>query len=257
MKTAWIVVLLLAGVVQVSAQAAERDRFLYKDTPWTVLETLKRGNARFISQRLSHPHTDAARRQLAVTSNQAHYVLGTVLSCSDSRVPVELIFDVGIMDLNVLRVPGNTCGKNEAAGIEYNVKHTFTPLILVLGHTDCVEIAAAMSDEAQKKLSPNTLELIKPIRKVAERVKNDNKHLTDEELIAVCTKENVFEAIKELLTRSPDLLELAMANKIAVAGAVYDLKTGKMDWLDRWRVAEIIKSLEPPKPEPKAEAPAK
>ncbi len=257
MKTVWIVALVLAGVVQLSAQAAERDRFLYKDTPWTVLENLKRGNARFLSQKLSHPHMDAARRQLAVTSNQAHYVAATVLGCSDSRVPVELIFDVGIMDLYVLRVPGNVCHKNEVGGIEYGVKHAYTPLVLVLGHTDCGAIAAAMSEDSQKKLSPNILELIKPIRKVAERVKNDNKHLTDEELITVCTRENVLEAIKDLLTYSPDVLKTAKAGKIGIAGAVYDVKTGKIDWLDRRRISDLIESLELPPQDSKAEAPAK
>lgn len=239
MKILSAAMLILAGLIPASAQ----DRFLAKDPPRTILEDLKRGNARFAAHRLEHPHTDPERRRLSVQRSPALYAFATILSCSDSRVPVELIFDVGVMDVCVLRVPGNTLTAREISGIEYNFRHSVTPLIIVMGHSDCELAATALDEKSFGQLPPNLQELVRPIREVTERVKEENPHLKEQALLDLCIRENVLEAIRTLFQASPDILEAAGKNKILVVGAVYDLKTGKVEWLDHRRIWNIMNAV--------------
>ena len=138
-----------------------------KPTPDAALEILMKGNARFVSGKSTHPRNTPARRQLSAVKNQGDYAYATVLGCSDSRVPVELIFDAGIMDLFVIRVPGNVFQTDEIAGAEYGVGHVHTPVLMVLGHTDCGAVTAtvAMTDKHghAHKLERNIPALLKPI----------------------------------------------------------------------------------------------
>jgi len=83
----------------------------------------------------NYPHTDAARLIQAGKENQGDHAYATVITCSDSRVPVEHIFDAGIMDIFVIRVAGNVCDVDEIGSIEYGLAHVHTPVLVVLGHT--------------------------------------------------------------------------------------------------------------------------
>ena len=84
-----------------------------------ALALLKAGNLRFARREPEHPHTDAERLALAAAEDQGNHAYATVLACSDSRVPVERIFDAGVMDLFVIRVAGNVCNADELGSIEY------------------------------------------------------------------------------------------------------------------------------------------
>lgn len=113
-----------------------------KPSPDVALQMLQEGNQRFISGQSNHPHTDISRLMQAGTENQGDHAYATVITCSDSRVPVERIFDAGIMDIFVIRVAGNVCDVDEAGSIEYGIAHVNTPVFVVLGHTQCGAVTA-------------------------------------------------------------------------------------------------------------------
>ncbi|MFH1851892.1 MAG: carbonic anhydrase [Candidatus Neomarinimicrobiota bacterium] len=128
----YFIVVLLIGLLCFSFST---DTTAAKPKPDQVLQMLKDGNARFVSGKASYPHQNSDRIKLAGEADQGNYAYATIISCSDSRVPVELIFDAGVMDIFVIRVAGNVCDTDEIGSIEYGLAHVRTPLLLVLGHT--------------------------------------------------------------------------------------------------------------------------
>lgn len=92
-----------------------------KPSPDKAIEMLKEGNNRFVNGTLKHPHSDFKRLMQAGTESQNDHAYATVITCSDSRVPVELIFDAGIMNIFVIRVAGNVCDTDEIGSIEYGL----------------------------------------------------------------------------------------------------------------------------------------
>lgn len=124
-----------------------------------ALELLRAGNARFTAGKCEHPHQDPPRRQ-ALLSGQ--HPIAAVLSCSDSRAPVELIFDQGFGDLFVIRNAGNVVDDVVLASIEYAVEHLGVNLVLVLGHTQCGAVTAAMTGGQPEGHLGSILELIQP-----------------------------------------------------------------------------------------------
>lgn len=235
-------------VLALSCFAAEQDKFNSKPAPADVMNRLKAGNDRFVAGKSIHPHGDALRRILAAEKNQGDYAVASILSCSDSRVPVELIFDSGIMDLFVIRVPGNICQNDEIGSVEYGVHHVFTPLVVVLGHSDCGAVTAAASAENRKshhhRLERSIPELLKPIRPVVKRVKKANPALEGKALVEYCIRENVYQEIENLLERSAATRLAFKAGKIMVTGAVYDIRSGKVEWLDAERIRRIAVTVE-------------
>ena len=123
-----VTAMLLAGGASASSTAK-------KPSPDEVIEMLKAGNQRFVSGQSINPHSDAKRIAQAAKENQGDHAYATIISCSDSRVPVETIFDAGIMDLFIIRVAGNVCDTDEIGSIEYGLAHVNTPVLVVLGHT--------------------------------------------------------------------------------------------------------------------------
>ena len=107
-----------------------------------ALDLLKKGNERFVSGTSIHPNTSSERLILAGKEDQGKYAYATVITCSDSRVPVELLFDTGVMDTFVIRVAGNVVDVDEAGSIEYGLAHVKTPVLVVLGHTQCGAVTA-------------------------------------------------------------------------------------------------------------------
>lgn len=143
MKRAFTVVLSLAMVSFV--WAAESGPAPAKPVPSEVIKVLQKGNARFVAGKPKGPNRDKERVALAATSDQGDFALATVLSCSDSRVPVEVLFDAGIMDLFVVRVAGNVADTDEVGTIEYGLAHVRTPVLVVLGHSGCGAVKAVNS----------------------------------------------------------------------------------------------------------------
>jgi carbonic anhydrase len=186
---------------------------------------LEKGNARFVSGTPQHPRSDEMRREETVGGQRP---FATILTCSDSRLPVERIFDQGIGDLFVIRVAGNVAGVSEIATAEYGVGHLHTPLMVVMGHKGCGAVAAAATGAEVHGALPHLLAHIKP---AIESVKQKNSHLEKEEFLAAAVTANVHRTMEELLRTSAPIQELVEKHELILIGAVYDIESGQIEWL--------------------------
>jgi len=217
-----------------------------KPSPDEVIKMLKEGNERFYTGKATYPHMDAARIELAGKENQGNYAYATVLSCSDSRVPVELLFDTGVMDIFVVRVAGNVCDTDETGSIEYGLAHVNTPLLVVLGHTQCGAVTAvvhAVHGEGHK-LERNIPLLVDNIIPAVKRAMKQQKEAHGDAVIPFAIEENVWQAVDDLFMKSPAVRNIVKEGKAKVIGAIYDVGTGKVKWLPLERVDKILKNVE-------------
>lgn len=197
-----------------------------KLTPESVLEVLKKGNQEFIEDNLT-VRNNSDRIRAAVLGQ---YPLAVVLSCLDSRVPVEDIFHRGIGDVFVTRVAGNIVNEDILGSLEYACKVSGSKVIVVLGHTHCGAIQSAIDNV---KLG-NITSLLSKIKPAVEKAKNsymgEKSSKNNEFMDAVCCF-NVQTSIDEIRSKSPILKEMEEHEEIKIAGAIYDMKTGKVDFL--------------------------
>ncbi len=205
-----------------------------KPTAEEALQILKLGNARFSAGKALHPHQDKNRLILAGTENQKNHAFATVLSCSDSRVPVEILFDAGIMDLFVVRVAGNICDTDEIGSIEYGVLHVNTPLVVIMGHTQCGAVTAVTQSlqDHTHELEKNIPPLIDNIEPAVKKILSENPDATIEHLIALGIEANVRQAKQDLLDRSPAIAKALLEDRCKILCAIYDVSTGIVKWLD-------------------------
>lgn len=189
-------------------------------------QLLARGNQRYVHDHMRGPHRNATRR--VETARQGQTPFATVVSCADSRVPVEIIFDRGIGDLFVVRDAGNVCGPIEIGSVEYAVQHVHTPLVVVMGHTHCGAVIAAVQGGHAHGSIEAVLDKVRPA--VAE-VRTAHPDLKGEGLQAAATEANVWQSINDLVTSSQIVREALGKHEIAVVGALYDVTTGKVTWL--------------------------
>ena len=229
-----------------SAGAATQAQHSQKPAPDEILKMLKEGNERFFTGQSTHPHADAARLALAGTENQGDHAYATVVSCSDSRVPVELIFDAGVMDMFVIRVAGNVIDTDEAGTIEYGLAHVYAPVLLVLGHRQCGAVTAVshMLEGEGHKLEINILPLVDNIIPAVQRAKEQHKDVHGDDIIPYAIEENVWQAVEDLFMQSPTARILVKEGKTKVVGAIYDVGTGQIEWLDTANVDEILNRVE-------------
>ncbi|MGD1999075.1 MAG: carbonic anhydrase [Desulfobacterales bacterium] len=225
-------------------EAAEKT--VQKPNPDEVLQMLKEGNERFYTGKAIHPHTDAARLALAGKENQGKYAYATVISCSDSRVPVERIFDAGVMDMFVIRVAGNVVDTNEAGSIEYGLAHVDCPVLVVLGHTQCGAVTAVTQGVQGKghKLEINIPPLVDSIIPAVKRAMKKQKNVSGDAIIPYAIEENVWQAVEDLFMKSPTARKRVQEGQVKVVGALYDVGTGKVEWLATEKVDEILKRVE-------------
>lgn len=217
-----------------------------KPDPDAVLQMLKSGNERFFTGKATHPQADAARLALAGKEDQGKYAYATVIACSDSRVPVELIFDAGVMDIFVIRVAGNVCDTDEIGSIEYGLAHVNTPVLVVLGHTQCGAVTAvtrAIQGHGHK-LERNIPPLVDNIIPAVMRAIEQHKDVRGEEIIPYAIEENVWQGVEDLFMKSPAMRNIVKEGKAKVVGAIYDVGTGKIEWLGPEKVDEIMKQVE-------------
>eukprot|EP01022_Parablepharisma_sp_SALTPOND_P024173 TRINITY_DN5319_c0_g1_i1.p2 TRINITY_DN5319_c0_g1~~TRINITY_DN5319_c0_g1_i1.p2 ORF type:complete len:346 (-),score=105.66 TRINITY_DN5319_c0_g1_i1:1068-1985(-) len=240
-----LAVLALAAMVVLlclaPALAGSADKYV-KPSPQKALEMLKAGNARFLAGKPLRKHQDAARVQLADISNQAEHAYATILSCSDSRVPVEMIFDAGIMDLFVVRVAGNVAKTDEVGTIEYGLGHVHTPVLVVMGHTRCGAVAAVTAAAQGQRLilERNIPPLVKPIFPAVAAAMKAHPQVKGAEIVPYAIEQNVWQAISDLFMMSPPTREMAAAKMVMVVGAIYDLADGKVHWLPSDKVAQLL-----------------
>jgi carbonic anhydrase len=191
-----------------------------KVTADAALAELKSGNAHHVEHSYQHPHqTEDRLRQLASGQNPH----AEILSCSDSRVPPEIIFDRGLGDLFVVRVAGNVAADTELGSLEYGAEHLNIPLLVVLGHQHCGAVTAAVEGgEAEGHVSA-LVNLLRPAVEKSRGLPGD--------AVENAVKANVEMVVKHLRTSTPILAELVTHGKLRVIGAVYSLDTGKVTWL--------------------------
>lgn len=229
-----------------AAPALAGDAPQAKPSPQEVLRMLKEGNERFAAGGSTHPHAGEARLHLAEHESQNDHAFATVLGCSDSRVPVELIFDAGVMDIFVVRVAGNVVNTDEAGSIEYGLAHVRTPVLVVLGHTQCgavTAVAQALKGGATP-LERNIPPLVAPIESAVAQVLKREPGLTGDALVRAAVEENVWMGVQRLFMVSPAVRELAASGDAMVVGAIYDIGSGLVDWLPQERVQAILKDVE-------------
>ena len=189
---------------------------------------LKEGNERFVEMKLTYPNQSADRRDAVASEGQMPFA--AVLACSDSRVPVELIFDRGIGDIFVIRVAGNVAMNPDVIGsAEYAAEHLDIPLIVVLGHTGCGAVKAAISGPP---LEGSLHAIQMQIEPVAAQVKKEHPDLKGDELTTAVVKANVLQVKQDLLASSHEIESLVAKGKLKIAAAVYDMKTGMVEWID-------------------------
>jgi carbonic anhydrase len=193
-------------------------------TPQEALKRLMEGNARYAAN-APNEKDFSARRAERVGSQ---YPIAAVLGCSDSRVAPELAFDQHPGDIFVVRIAGNFVTEYGLASLEYAVKILGVPLIMVLGHTNCGAVAAAVKVVTERAELPGHLpELVKAIEPAV--ITAHGQHPND--LVAATTVENVKLNVGRLHQDKPIVSEAIAAKKVEVVGGIYDLATGKISLL--------------------------
>ena len=199
------------------------------------LMLLKEGNTRFSTGKPQHPNQDSERRK-EVAKGQEPFA--TILACSDSRDPVELIFDRGVGDVFVIRVAGNIAGLSELATVEYGVGHLNTPMLIVMGHTKCGAVTAVAKGA---ELHGHLHALADKIKPAVEKAKAG---ITEaDELVPKAIQANVWQAIEDIIKQSSVVREKLAAGKVAILGSVYDLESGKVTWLGQHPAEDSLVAL--------------
>lgn len=183
--------------------------------PDAALQKLMSGNQRFTQHHPDYPHQSAKRLQEVAFSQHPY---ATVLSCADSRVPAEIVFDTGIGDLFDIRVAGNIVTPEVLGSLEYAAALLGTSLIMVLGHERCGAVTAAVQSEA---LPGSIGSLVKAIKPAVNRVKG-----SPDDLVELAVVENVNYQIEQMQKRSSVLSQLVETGKLKIVGGRYDLDTG-------------------------------
>lgn len=193
-------------------------------TPDVVITGLKEGNKRFVEGELTaRDHTVQIRKTV-----DGQFPKAVILSCVDSRVPVEDVFDKGIGDIFVARVAGNFVNEDILGSMEFGCKVSGSKVILVLGHEHCGAVKAAVDDV---KLG-NITAMLSKIRPAVESVVYDGDRTSkNAEFVHLACESNIRKTIQDIRTNSPILKEMEDQGEIKIIGGVYDMDTGEVDFL--------------------------
>jgi carbonic anhydrase len=188
-----------------------------------ALARLKAGNERFRGEHLKHPDQGLVRVH-ELEAGQHPYAI--IVSCSDSRVPPEIVFDEGLGDLFVVREAGHVADAATLGSVEYAVEHLHAHLVVVLGHEHCGAVAAA-SEVITKNAKPegHIVNLVDAIRPAVERAKSGRG-----DLLARAVRANVDLVTETLRGSHPILFDHLAEGSVKVVGGVYDLHTGAIEW---------------------------
>ena len=225
-RSAALCAALTFGVMPIAfAQGAHYDKEVAAVTPMTAMRRLIAGNRRFVEGNTEHRNQDATRRK-EVSKGQKPFAM--ILSCSDSRVPPEVIFDQGLGDLFIVRNAGNGTDTSALASMQYAAAHLDPRLLVVMGHEKCGAVSAAMAGEEAVKEEPQELrEVLATIRPGIAGVPAGTNN---DERTSKSVEANVRANIAKMMA-SPGFKALAEKQNIQVVGAVYDLETGKVRFL--------------------------
>ena len=188
--------------------------------PYDAVVRLKEGNTRFLQNR----ETERDLLSQVQQTGSGQFPFAALLSCIDSRVPAELVFDQGIGDIFNVRVAGHIVNEDVLGSLEYSCKVAGSKLVLVLGHTRCGAVTSACKHVELGNITP-LLEKIQPA--VRSIVKGD----LSPELIEEVSIKNVENSIDQIRERSPILKEMEDKGEIAIVGAIYDVASGSVEFL--------------------------
>jgi len=197
-----------------------------------VIEDLKAGNDRFL-QGKSIQSSQSSLKKLKEIVKTGQFPKAIILCCSDSRAPVELIFDQDIGDLFVIRVAGNIIAPSLVGSVEFAISTFGTNLVLVMGHTECGAVTATLDhiEDPQAVSSENIhdiLSRIKPhIFSIAQL-----PNMTHDEKLDHAVKANVLASVSQLSNSSRLIENLVHHGKVKILGAVLDVATGHVDFLE-------------------------
>lgn len=193
-------------------------------TPDMIIKRFQSGNERFVSGKpLNQNHLKKVKATAA-----GQYPLASVVSCIDSRAPVEMVFDQGIGDLFNARVAGNIVNEDILGSLEFAHKLAGAKLLVVMGHTNCGAIKGACDDA---KLG-NLTGLLSKIKPAAMAVTADIKDRSSKNyaFVEMVAENNVKITVETIREKSPVLREMEQKGEIKIVGAMYDVKTGKVTW---------------------------
>lgn len=214
------IVLFSALFVFASPAFAHNENETSITTAEAALETLLRGNERFVKGRMSPKDILSERSKLV--AGQKPYAI--ILACADSRVPPELVFDESLGRIFVIRVAGNVVDPAILGSIEYAVEHLHVPLLFVLGHENCGAVKAKLSGG---KFPPNIAALLARISPAVTKVRTLD--LDEKDTLIMAVKENVSYQMQMAVYESEVLRDAVREKHLKVVGGVYHLDTGKVD----------------------------
>lgn len=190
-----------------------------------ALERLREGNRRFVSGNGGQNISGTKANRAEMVEGQNPFAI--ILACSDSRVPVEMIFDQGLGDLFVIRVAGNVVAPSQVGSVEYAAAQLGTKLVVVLGHSNCGAVDATMKEIAQEQQhrSPNLRAIVDRIRPAIESLPDQNVSLQD----AVIA--NVRQSVQRLQNGSRIIEQLVDSDELTIVGANYSIETGSIEFL--------------------------
>jgi len=206
---------LIAGLVYARMDQGQDD----------VVGKLFSGNKSYCEDKPAPKNIGTERRQ-ELTKGQ--HPFATVLTCSDSRVSPEYIFNQGLGDIFVVRVAGNVVEPTTLGSIEYAVEHLHTPLLVIMGHSQCGAVKAAV--EATGELEGNIGAILKKIKPAADSAKKAGKG--PEETMDIAIHENIKNTYKDIMANSKIISEHVHAGKLKVVGAEYYLGNGRAEIID-------------------------
>lgn len=208
-----------------------RDTALTKDlqaayTPQSVLQDLLKGNERYVANNL----TSSNVTELVQQTTGGQFPKAVILSCIDSRVPVELVFDQTIGDVFVARVAGNFENTDILGSMEYSCAVAGSKLVLVLGHESCGAVKAACDGVELGNITA-MLSNITPAAKMASEQVEGVADSSNKEFVAKTVENNVKLTIERIREKSKILQEMEDNGEITIVGGVYSLSTGKVNML--------------------------
>ncbi|MFP4287710.1 MAG: carbonic anhydrase family protein [Bacteroidales bacterium] len=193
-------------------------------TPDDVIQILKEGNERYVNNNL----TNRDYMQQVSNAVEGQFPEAIILSCVDSRVPVEYVFDKGIGDVFVARVAGNFVNEDILGSMEFATKVSGSKLVLVLGHEHCGAVKAAIDDVELGNITP----MLSKIRPSVEAVEYDGDRTSEnEDFVHMVCETNVEMTIEQIRKDSPIMAEMEENGEIKIVGGIYDLDTGEVTFL--------------------------
>jgi carbonic anhydrase len=191
-----------------------------------ALARLKAGNLRFVRGESHLPHL---QEEVLADLAKGQKPFATILGCSDSRVPPEMIFDAGLGDLFIVRVAGNVLGPSIHGTLQYAAEHLRTPLFVVMGHEGCGAVKAAVASRFQGAAQSGRISIL--LRNIVPALDGLDPALAPEALLSAAVHASVRYTMRALQT-SPEGRALIEAGQVKLVGAVYDLQSGRVRFLD-------------------------